>query len=285
MQRRAAAVYFVLLMVLAGGAYGFMQVGMSAPEVDLDGPTYAEGDTLTVNGTTYTVTTVESETESGGHGGGMSVTYTGEVTFFNESNMESTTLDNGSTTQFQDGTYTVQIANGTNVSEFTLVEEFNTTAIIAEDPDATGIVSGDGDQQFVRFQNGSTVPLSEYLPAPQTASFAVGDEFFYAEENVTTTVDGVSSSAVSLSWNAPENQSKEFGEGANVTLAGQTYFGHFPSDGRVQVLPANEYYGQYAGTLSDIDYYHERQNGMWGIVLISFISAIVLISAAYMPNK
>ena len=152
MQRRAAAVYFVLLMVLAGGAYGFMQVGMSAPEVDLDGPTYAEGDTLTVNGTTYTVTTVESEPESEG----TSVTYTGEVTFFNESNMESTTLDNGSTTQFQDGTYTVQIANGTNVSEFTLVEEFNTTAIIAEDwRPQTGL---DGHGQVCRWVTTPEMP-------------------------------------------------------------------------------------------------------------------------------
>ena len=286
MQRRAAAVYFVLFLVIGGGAYGFMQVGMSAPTVDFeDATTYSEGDTLTVGGTTYTVTTVEAETESGGHGGGTSVSYTGELTTLNESNMETATLENGSTVPFREGTYTVTVANETNASEFTLVETQNVTAIIANDSDASTIVTDDAGQQFVRLQNGSTVPLSEYLPTPDAATRSVGDEFFYAEENVTTTVDAVTQSEVTLTWNNPANESVEFGEGGNITLAGENFFGHFPSENTVQVLRSDEYYGQYQSVLDDIDYFHERKNGVWGIVIVSFLAAIVLVSAAYLPNK
>jgi len=279
MQRRAAAVYFVLFLVLGGGAYGFMQVGMSAPEVELDGPTYTEGDQLEVNGTTYTVTTVESETSGGEE------TFTGEVTRLNESNIETAALENGSTAQYQNASYTVQIENTTNVSSFTLVEAQNLTALVANDPDATGIVTDDAGDRFVRFRNESTVPVSEYLPTPDTATFSVGDEFFYAEENTSTTVDAVTPSEATLAWNSPTNETMDFGEGGNVTLAGQTYFGHFPDNSSVQILPADEYYGEYTSTLSDISYYQERQNGMWGIVLISLLAAIVLMSTAYLPSK
>lgn len=287
MQRRAAAVYFVLFLVLGAGAYGFMQVGMSAPTVQFeDATTYTQGDTLTVSGTTYTVTKVESKVEHGGHGGGTSVTYTGELTRLNESNIETATVANGSTVPFRDGSYTVRIADGSNVSSFTLVEERNVSAIVANDPDANTTVTDDETgERFVRYQNGSTIPMSEYLPPADTATRSVGDEFFYAEKNVSTTVDAVSQGEVTLAWNAPANESVQFREGQNITLAGQQFFGHFPSENSVQVLSAEENYGQYQETLDAIDYFHERKNGVWGIVIVSLLAAIVLISAAYMPNK
>jgi hypothetical protein len=269
MQRRAAAVYFVLFMVIGAGGYAFMQVGMSAPEVDLDGPTYTEGETLTVNGVEFTVTAAEPES--------------GEVTFFNEEAVETATLENGSTTQYDGGPYTVRTVNESD--EFRLTEEQNVSAIVANDSDATGVVTDDNDQQFVRFWNGSLTPLSEYLPPAETATFAVGDEFAYAEENVTATVDTVTTSEATLVWDNPGNESIGFDEGENVTLAGQTYMGHIPANGSVEILPAEEYYGQYQAELSDIDYYQERQNGVWGIIIVSFLAAIVLVSAAYLPNK
>jgi hypothetical protein len=275
MQRRAAAVYFVLFLVLGAGAYGFMQVGMSEPDVELDGPTYTEGESLTVNGTEFTVTTVEGEPGD----------YSGEVTYFDESAMSTASLENGSTTQFDGGTYTVHIANETDVSEFTLIESLNATAIVADDPEASTIVTDDSGTEYVRFQNGSTAQLSEYLPPAETATIAVGDEFEYVEENVTTTVDAVTTSQVTLTWATPGDVPIDFGEGENATLAGETYFAHFPSSGGVQILPADEYYSTYTSELSDIDYYSERQNGVWGIVIVSLLAAIVLLSAAYLPNK
>jgi hypothetical protein len=436
MQRRAAAVYFVLFMVLAGGAYGFMQVGMSSPEVSLDGPTYTNGDTLSVNGTSYTVTTIESSTSGGER------TFTGELTWFNESNVATAALENDSTVQYQDefrvqstagrsvtmvntdnesetvrlfvgeqfsylaenvtatvsevsdgtatlawdrsatlqngtattyqggqyevrvrngsdgmsfvllnqgngtsevngtsfavdddyqytttvgnttesvtynttveaidgsnvslaweGTatletgstlefrdgYSVFIANETNVSAVTLTRERNLSSILSADQRVENDLLDRGGTQFVRFrEDGRTQPLSEYVGDPDTKTLTIGSDFYYVEESTETNVTAIAPAEATLSWVSPANETIEFGEGGNITLAGQSYFGHFPDNTSIQVLPNSEYYGQYANTLSDIEYYQERQNGVWGIVLISLLAAIVLVAAAYMPTK
>lgn len=77
MQRRAAAVYFILFLVVAAGAYGFLGV-ISQPPVDLDGPTYGSGDEFGAGGVTYTVASV---------GDGE-----GELSFPNETAGESETV-------------------------------------------------------------------------------------------------------------------------------------------------------------------------------------------------
>lgn len=280
MQRRAAAVYFVLFLVLGGGAYGYMQVGMSQPEVDLDGPTLSEGEELTVQGRTYTVTGISAESGEDG-----SVEYTGELTWFNESARSTATLENGSTTPFRDGTYAVRIAAGPDPATFRLVEQFNVSALLAEDPEVENELLTREDRAFVRYRNGTTQPLSAYLPAPDTASFGTGDRFEYQAEGVTATVRTVGQSEVTVSWPSPANETVEFGQAENVTLNGQAYFGYFPSEDSVQVLPRDEFYGAYASAMSDIDYYQTRMNGMWGVVIISLLASIVLIAAAYLPNK
>lgn len=277
MQRRAAAVYFALFLVLGGGAYGYMQVGMSQPTVDLDAESLSEGDELVVDGRTYTVTSVSAETEEG------STSYGGELTWYNESNVATATLDNGSTVAFRDGTYAVSIDNETD--SFALVEQFNVSARLANDPDVEDETLTRGDREYVRYRDGTTRLLEEYLPDRDTATYRVGDEYVYPEENATTTVSDVSPSAATLSWNQPTNQTVEFAEGENITLNGQPYFAHFPSDESVQVLPRDDYYASYTSELSDIDYYQTRVNGMWGIVIISLLAGIVLLATAYLPHR
>lgn len=87
MQRRAAAVYFALFVLVAAGAYTFLQVGMTHPTPDFEADTYAEGDQLTAGGTSYTVSTVNAETESS-HGS-ESTTYTVELTAGDDESVEA----------------------------------------------------------------------------------------------------------------------------------------------------------------------------------------------------
>ena len=49
MQRRAAAVYFVFFLVIGAGAYSFLAVAQG-PAIELDGETYSQGDSFTVDG-------------------------------------------------------------------------------------------------------------------------------------------------------------------------------------------------------------------------------------------
>jgi hypothetical protein len=281
MQRRAAAVYLVIFVALAGGAYAFIEVGASEPEVSLDGPTYSEGDTLSVGDRTYTVSGISAESGEDG------VTRSGELTWFNESAIATEELENDSTVAFDDGEYTVAIANESNITSFDLVESRNVSAILADDSDVEGTVTGDDDQEYVRFTNGSTQLLSEYLDPADTETFSTGDTFPYQQENETidTTVAAVSSSAVTLQWDNPQNETIGLEEGGNITLNGEQHFAHFPDNSSVKVLASGQYYSSYQSELADVNAFGDRIVGLWGIVILSLLSSIILIAAAYLPNK
>ncbi len=277
MQRRAAAVYFALFLVVGAGAYTMLQVGMTQPTVDIDGPTYTEGDELTVDSRTYTVSTIEA--------GGEGADPEGELTWFNDSATASTTLENESTIAFRDGQYRVVIPNN---SSFSLVETFNVTALLADDPDVEDEVAEQGDRQYVFYTNGTRQPLEAYLPDPDRAGpFETGDTLDYQPEDepVTASVQSVTAEVVTITWSAPQNETLSVEAGANVTLSGVEHFTHFPSDSRVQILPVEAYYQEYAEDQARIDTYNERRAGFWGITILSFLGAIVLLSSAYMPVR
>jgi hypothetical protein len=282
MQRRAAAVYFTLFVVLGAAAYGFIQVGMSdrtIQDVELDGPTYVENDTLTVDGTEFTVSSVGFQEGS----------FTGELTTTNESFRATASLSNGSTTTYLGEEYRVDIANETGVSTFTLVKTQNVSAILAADPAVRNTTTEvDGVENVIYVANNSLRPLADYLPEPETVSFAEGDELEYQADagNVTATVDNVTASAAQLSWPSTNTQTFSLSEGGNVTLAGQTHFVHFTGNDTVQVLPTDSAaFASYQTELETVDYYEERKRGVWGVVILSVLAAIVLLATAYLPVK
>lgn len=282
MQRRAAAVYFVLFILIGAGAYGFLQ-GMSQPAVDLDGQEFTEGSELVVDGRTYTVTGLSGEE------GGELTQFTGDVelTWFNDSRRGTATLENESTITYNDGDYQVVVPNG-STSTFRLVEQFNVSNFLAQDDiveDET--VTRDGTEFVVIADSQQLQPLSEYLPARDVVEFSAGDDIDYQtdDETVTATIDSISSEGVSISWADPGNETIEVSQGENTTLNGVNYFAHFPDEGQAQILPAEQQYGEYTAELSAIEYWEERLRGMWGIVILSVLAAIVLLTAAYLPVK
>jgi len=90
---------------------------------------------------------------------------------------------------------------------------------------------------------------------------------------------------VALSWDDPGEESVSIAAGENKTLNGVEHFAHFPGESQVQILRSDQHYGAYVAELGAIEYYGERQNGMWGIVILSFITGIILIATAYLPVK
>ena len=441
MQRRAAAVYLVLFVVLAGGAYAYIEVGTTQPEISIDGPTYEQGDTLSVDGRTYTVSTLEAEASSGGGGGhgggGGGFTRVGELTWFNDSNIasasiendstigyqgtyrvsiaddasrsftlanvdnasdslelyvgerleylpenatttidsvdasgvtltwsNSTTLSNNSTVSYQDGSYrlvtsnasesftllndgngteavngttfavgddyayqppnasttidstvesvsasnatlawsfsetltdgqeitfrdeyTTSIANDSNASSLTLTRQRNLTHVLEGDQRVENETLTRGGTEYVRFTDNTTQTVDEYISEPYATTFVLNDTFFYLSENRPVNISTIGPSAATVTWPNPADQTIELSQHANVTLNGQTYFVHFESNSSVQVLSADEYYGEFQSDQADINAYDQRINGLWGIVILSLLSSIVLIAAAYLPNK
>jgi hypothetical protein len=208
-----------------------------------------------------------------------------ELTWFNESRRATAMLDNGSSVAFEGGQYQVVVPNGTD-GTFQLVEQREVSAILANDSAVeNATVTRDGVEHVVFRDNQSIRPVSEYLPPADRAEFSTGDQFDYQAENVTATVDSVSGSGVGLSWAAPGEETVTVGAGANATLNGVTHFAHFPSENRVQLLPSDAQYGAYTAELSAIEYWEERRNGVWGVVILSVIAGFVLLSTAYLPGK
>jgi len=124
MQRRAAALYAVLLLVVGVVSFSLISAA-SPPELAFDNPEHelGEGAELVVDGETYTVDAVDAETSSGGGGGhggggGAELVRSGTLTYTNESALATATWENGSEVTFRNETYTVGVegANATSVS-------------------------------------------------------------------------------------------------------------------------------------------------------------------------
>ncbi|QLG60952.1 hypothetical protein [Halorarum salinum] len=74
MQRRAAAIYVAFFLVVGAVSFSLIATA-SAPELSFENPEHelGQGDTFTVDGTEYTVASIDAEMSGGGgggHGGG-----------------------------------------------------------------------------------------------------------------------------------------------------------------------------------------------------------------------
>jgi hypothetical protein len=96
-----------------------------------------------------------------------------------------------------------------------------------------------------------------------------------------TTVANVTRDGVVLEWTAPRTNVVEFTQGTNVTLNGQQFVAHFQDD-RVLLSPQ---LAEYQREIARQDYFHERENGLWGIVILSGVAAMFILVLAYLPVR
>jgi len=286
MQRRVAAIYLVFFVLLGASAYSVIAVA-EQPAVEMSGEAYTNGSQLSAGDQQYTVLVEMEESEGDGHGGGGGAAPVGELAYVNESARMTATWENDSVVTYQGEAYRVSLDAETSPAEARLVESFDVPAILQNDSDVYNQTTTiDGTEYVTYRENDTNVPLDEYLPEPTTHTFVAGESVEYDGE--TTTLESVSSSEATLAWTTAEEQSVELAEGENVTLAdGNRYFAHFDTHGELSVAIAqtDEAYGDYQNDLARQDYYHERENGLWGVVILSGIAAFLIISMAYMPVK
>ena len=277
MQRRAATVYGVLFLVIAAGAYSLIGVAQP-PQIDVQGDTYAENESVTVNGLEYDVSSVGD----------------GEATLsrVNESARYTETLANNSTVEMADNsTYRVLIPNESDPGQFTLRQEF-------ELGENTSTVEQDGTQYVVVNRsdgNRTLVPVDEYkrqqFGEPDSQQHAEGDTFDFRGNE--TTVTNVTASDATLAWTAPRTVETSFGEGENVTLGppdnNETSVAHFVQrkvDGNtttlLQLSPNPSAYQKQVG---EINHFNERISGLWGVVILSVVTVVLLFGLAFLPNK
>ena len=94
MQRRAAAVYLVLFLVIGAGAYAYTGIA-EKPQVELDAESYAPGDELTVDDRTYTVNAIGETSGSDG------TTVVGNLTWTDPDATYTASLENNTTVSWQ----------------------------------------------------------------------------------------------------------------------------------------------------------------------------------------
>lgn len=277
MQRRAAAAAFVFFLLIAVGAWAYIGVAQDIhePEVSVSGATFGNGTTATIDGVEYTVSDI-----AGAGGGELEAT----LTWTNETATQTATLAHNDTIAYSEGEYRVVVPNETDPSSFTLEQQFNVSALLADDESVENeLAEQNGTSYVVSRTDRSLDPLSEWLPPRENVAVDEGDEIEYEEQM--TTVEAVAADSVTLTWAAPADREAELTEGGNVTLAnGEQYFAHYPSDEEVVLAHSSEY-GSYAQTVAAQAYFGERMAGLWGVMIIASFAAILVLSAAYLPSR
>lgn len=284
MQRRAATAFVLLFLVLGAGSYGLIATAQQ-PQVTFEDPDHrlSVGDRFTVDDRQYTVTSLTAEEEGGDHGGGTSVTYSGAVEWTNDSATYTEAWASGDVVTADGFEGNVTVENTTDPDRFTLVEPIDRSAILANDSAADNeTVTRDGEEFVVVTEGNETrlVPASEYFPTPKTRTFSEGDTIDYAGNQ--TTVGNVTGGEVPVSWTAPRTNTIELANEANETFGGQDFFVYFTSDSEV-VLVSD--YSVYADQTAEMDDHTRLQNGLWGVSILSGVSAVMLIGMAFMPSR
>jgi hypothetical protein len=286
MQRRAAAIYVAFFLVVGTASYSLIATAQ-APTIGFENPDHEleQGDTFSIDGQQYSATEVvtEVEEESSDHGG-TSVTVTRSATFAwtNQSALYTETWDNGSTVTYESDEWDVVIPNESDPSSVTLRESIDRAGILANDTDADNeTVTRDGQEFVIVTENGSStlVPAGEYFPTPDEQQLTESQTLDY---NGNQTRVSVASDAVTLSWNAPRQNSVQVSNHGNVTLSGQTYLAHFSSNTSVVLTQDFE---SFRAQNDDIDQFTEQKNGLWGVTILSGLSVVFLIGLAFLPSR
>jgi hypothetical protein len=284
MQRRAAAIYAVFFIVLGAASYSVIATA-TAPTIEFPNAEhrYAENDTFSLGEEQYAVDSLTAQRTGGGHGGGGGISRTATFAWVNESARYTETWENNSTVTFQDEEYRVLVPNVSDPGEFTLQAELNETAILQADPAADNETIKRDGQRFVVLQDGENVtlvPVDEYFPDPETTQYSEGQTVDY--DGNETTVGNVSQDSVTLSWIGERRNTAEVSGESNITLGGEQYLAFFPNNDTVVLTQDYESYDQQNRA---IDEHHERTSGLWGVTILSGLTATLLFGLAYMPSR
>lgn len=280
MQRRAAAAYIVLFMILAAGSVAVLAVSQP-PQVTMDADeaayTLGQGDQVTVDGRTYTVASVSPGSQA-------SLAWTNESVPFGE------TWDDGSTVsnvtiggETRNGTFVVLVENATDPTSATLREE---TTVPTRDIDGVTYAFEDVNNDS-EAQPDELTPIEEYvereLAAGNLTQFTVAEGETDYRGNVTTV--NVTSEAVELSWRAPETESVTARQASNVSLNDRQFFGFFTSQGSISLFENPEGFLAHQEEVASVDYFSERANGLWGIAILSIVAATFVVALGFLPRK
>jgi hypothetical protein len=283
MQRRAAAAYIAFFLVIAAGSYAFIATA-DAPEVAISGDdvqTIGEGDTVTVDDRTYTVSEVSATVEEGGgHGSGGGLKYTIRFQWTNDSAKYTDEWTSNSTIEFNNQTRRVLTVNGSD--RVRLRWEPGDRLRPAWD---NGTLFVDSDLE----RNGrQDVTLESYIANSSNAS--IQDVVYFESDSFMrdgnqTTIANVSNSTVVLEWTAPRTNTQSTSNNQNISLNGEPYVVNFEDNSTVRLGQGEDAQQRLRTAIQKNDRFHDRINGVWGVVIGSGSTVVLLIGLAFLPRK
>ncbi|MGM0605769.1 MAG: hypothetical protein ACQETB_08870 [Halobacteriota archaeon] len=280
MQRRAVAVYVALFLLVSVASYALIATA-EAPTISLENADHelSEGDSFDIDGVTYAVESVGTETDD------EETQYAGTIEWTESDVEQSEIWNNESTIEYRDGEWTVLVDSGEEPTGFTLQEVVDRTAILESDPDARNeTVEADDDTEsvIVTDETGQEVlvPADEYFPAPQTEQYTEGDTVEYAE--TTVTIDAVDSGSVTVVWSSDETRSADLAQGEVVTLGGNEYLAYFSTADTVLLT---QDISEYEAQVSSIETYEDRVSGFWYVIVASLVIATLLVLLGMLPSR
>lgn len=281
MQRRAAALWVAFFLVIGAASYTLVATAQE-PGLSADGMELSGGDSFTVDGQEYTVASIETKTEGGDHGAPEETVREATIAWTVEDGTHQETWDNGSVIEFDGNNWTVTVESSEDPASFTLTEKQNRTAMLEDDPNADDeTVTHEGEEHVVVEEDGEEklVPAEEYFD-PETREYQEGETVDH-EGNETTFTD-VSNESVTLEWTAPKDHEATIGNLENVTLNGQKHFAYFPSDDSVLLSTDFDALSSWQG---ESQTHQTHVNGLWGVSILSFAGAALLLMLAFLPPR
>jgi len=287
MQRRAVAVSGALFLLVAVAAFGLLATAQE-PGVEFDDPDFelAEGEEFVVNGTTYTVSSLD-RTEEENALGETTITREGQVEW-GEVERQTESWSNGSTVTVDDREWTVLI-EGEEPDSVTLREVQDREAILEADPNADNrTVERDGEEFVVIEEDGEArlVPAADYFPAPDERTIAAGEEFAYA--NQTVTLEEVTADAATVAWEAPVTMTAGLRHHRNVTLGGTEYVVAIRGGGEegddLRLILSSDVEG-FQAEQARIERFEQRSSGLWRVVVLAMSVVVLLAAMAFLPSR
>lgn len=285
MQGRAAAVYGLVLLLVAAGAGAYVATA-EPPEPTLQDPdlqlTAQQGETVSITGPdgSERVYRVDGFTTQRGQPAATLVwtdedaRSTAQWTHAAEPSGTTVTVDNES--------YFVRIPQVPSPTNATLLEE-------PDDNASVSIFTDDGGSWVVN-ASGQYVPLAEYQGLERTR-IQVDDDFEaqVAEESRTVRVESITNESVTVNFTQPAETEVFVRQTSRATLNGVNATAHFTENATgvqlLQLTTDEAEIDRYLAAHDDRVQFQHRLDGLIATVVLALVAAGLLVALSTLPRK
>ncbi|WP_248516685.1 hypothetical protein [Salinarchaeum laminariae] len=274
MQGRAAAVYGLVFLLVAAGAFTYATVA-EPPEPTMDNPdqSAAQGEMVTLGDREYEVTGFGSQRGQPT----AKLVWTDEEARSSEE-WTHAAEPGGTTVTYENSSYWVRIPQTASTNSFTLLE--------TPGEDSNVSVFTDGDGNWIVNDGGNYVDLENYdaferVDVENGSMLTTGS----GNESRDVRVDSVTNDSVSVSWSDPAEVERIARQTSRSNINGQNLTVHIPGDGTVDIATSVSGIDAYLEQHEDKNDFETRMDGLTLASVISLVSFIVLIGMAFLPRK